>query len=147
VREFNAKEIANHVGDLAPFGGIVNIAFSPDKKRLTVTGLHKCSNALAGNRRAVAMSFDWVTGEKQPKQECLKKELDATMWRALYHPGGTMIGIVAKEIGFWNSGTEDAFHLFETPSEIFDCDFHPNGIDLFTAHFDGHVRCLRCSAG
>jgi len=35
----------------------------------------------------------------------------------------------------------------ETPSKIFDCDLHPNGVDLFTAHFDGHVRCLRCSAG
>lgn len=147
VRRFDLHEIFSHIGDLAPFGGVINLSFSPEGQRLTASGLHKVSNAPAGNRRTVAVSFNWGTGEKLPKQECLKKELDATMWRALYHPGGMMIGIVAKEIGFWNPGTEDVFHLSETPSEIFDCDLHPNGIDLFTAHFDGHVRCLHCAAG
>jgi len=144
VREFDAREIANHVGDRAPFGGIVNMTFSPDKKRLTVTGLHKCSNAPAGNRRAVAMSFDWASGEKLPKQECNQKEIDATMWRAVYHPSGTMIGVIEKEIGFWEGGNIDTMHLAATPEHIFDCDLHPNQIDLYTAHFDGHVRCLRC---
>ena len=65
------------------------------------------------------------------------------MWRAVYHPSGTMIGIVEKEIGFWNPGTEDVFHLAATPSDIFDCDLHPNQLDLYTAHFDGHVRSMR----
>lgn len=147
VRQFDLREIVSHVGDLAPFGGVISLSFSPDSQRLTASGLHKVSNAPAGNRRAVAVSFHWGTGEKLPKQECLKKEVDATMWRALYHRDGTMIGIVAKQMGFWNSGTVDVFHLFETPSEIFDCDFHPNGVDLFTAHFDGHVRCLHCAGG
>lgn len=143
VRKFEAKEIFSHIGDIAPFGGIINLVFSPDGKRLTVSGLHKCTNAPAGNRRAVALSFDWLTAEKLPKQECLKKELDSTMWRAVYHPGGTMIGVVEKHIGFWNPGTEDVFHLAETPSDIFDLDLHPNQIDLYTAHFDGHVRSMR----
>lgn len=146
IRKFEAREIASHVGDIAPFGGIINLTFAPDGKRLTACGLHKCTNAPAGNRRVVALSFDWTTGEKLPKQECLQKELDATMWRAVYHPGGTMIGIVEKEIGFWNPGTEDAFHLAATPSDIFDCDLHPNQIDLYTAHFDGHVRSMRLTA-
>jgi WD40 repeat protein len=147
VRQFDLHEIFSHIGDKAPFGGIINMSFSPEGRRLTACGLHKVTNAPAGDRRAVAVSFDWNTAEKLPKQECLKKELNATMWRALYHPSGTMIGIVEKQIGFWSPGAEDVFHLAETPSEIFDCDLHPNGIDLFTAHFDGHVRCLRCAAG
>ncbi|MEY3460168.1 MAG: hypothetical protein RL215_3325 [Planctomycetota bacterium] len=146
VRKFDASEIHNLIGDLAPFGGIINLAFSPDGKRLTASGLHKTSNAPAGNRRAVALSFLWASGEKLPKQESIKKELDATMWRAQYHPSGMMLGIVAKEIGFWNQAEEDAFHLVETPSDIFDFDLHPNQLDLYTAHFDGHVRCHHLSA-
>lgn len=146
IRKFDAVELFFHIADIAPFGGIINMSFSPDGKRLTVTGLHQCSNAPAGNRRAVALSFDWGTAEKLPKQECLKKELDATMWRALYHPSGTMIGIVEKEIGFWKPGSEDVFHLVATPSDIFDFDLHPNLLDLYTAHFDGHVRSMRLSS-
>ncbi|MCA9062747.1 MAG: hypothetical protein KDA96_06800 [Planctomycetaceae bacterium] len=146
VRKFDASEIHNLIGDIAPFGGIINLTFSPDGKRLTVTGLHRTSNAPAGNRRAVALSFDWTSGEKLPKQESIKKELDATMWRALYHPTGTMLGVVEKEIGFWNQGEEDAFHLLATPSDIFDFDLHPNQLDLYTAHFDGHVRCHHLAA-
>ena len=145
IRKFDASEMFSHIGDIAPFGGIINMTFSPDGKKLTVTGLHKCTNAPAGNRRAVALSFDWATGEKLPKQESVKKELDATMWRAAYHPSGTMMGIVEKEIGFWNPGIEDVFHLAATPSEIFDFDLHPNLVDLYTAHFDGHVRSMRLS--
>ena len=143
MRKFDASEIFSDIGDIAPFGGVINLTFSPDTKKLTATGLHKCTNAPAGNRRAVALSFDWATAEKLPKLECIQKELDATMWRAVYHPSGTMIGIVEKEIGFWNPGTEDVFHLAATPSDIFDCDLHPNQLDLYTAHFDGHVRSMR----
>jgi WD40 repeat protein len=140
ARKFDVSEIYSHVGDLAPFGGIINLSFSPCGKKVTVCGLHKVSNAPAGNRRAVAVSFDWATGEKLLKQECLRKDLDATMWRALYHAKGTLIGVLEKEIGFWNPAEADVFHLLETPSPIFDCDLHPNQIDLYTAHFDGHVR-------
>ncbi len=143
VRKFDASEIFFHIADITPFGGVINLAFSPDLKRLTATGLHNCTNAPAGNRRAVALSFDWTTADKLPKQECIQKELDATMWRAVYHPSGTMMGIVEKEIGFWNPGTEDVFHLVATPSDIFDCDLHPNQLDLYTAHFDGHIRSMR----
>ncbi|MFM7058341.1 MAG: WD40 repeat domain-containing protein [Planctomycetota bacterium] len=143
ARKFDLSEICSHVGDLAPFGGIIHLTFSPCGKKITAAGLHKVSNAPAGNRRAVAVSFNWETAEKLPSQECLRKDLDATMWRAIYHPAGTLIGIVEKEIGFWNPGETDVFHLLETPYPIFDCDLHPNQTDLYTAHFDGHVRGFR----
>lgn len=146
LRKLDATEIHNLIGDLAPFGGIISLAFSPDGKRLTASGLHKTSNAPAGNRRAVALSFNWASGEKLPKQESIKKEIDSTMWRAQYHSGGTLLGIVEKEIGFWNQGEEDAFHLITTTSDIFDFDLHPNQLDLYTAHFDGHVRCHNLAA-
>jgi WD40 repeat protein len=143
AREFDASEIFNHIGDIALFGGIISLTSSPDSKRLTATGLHKFTNAPAGNRRAVALSFDWASAENLPKREYIQKDLDATMWRAVYHPSGTMIGIVETEIGFWNPGIEDFFHLAATPSDIFDVDLHPNQIDLYTAHFDGYDRSMR----
>jgi len=142
TRTFDVKEIFFHIGDLAPFGGIINLTFSPDGSTLTTCGLHKSSNALAGNRRPVVVSFDWKTGAKRPKQESLKKELDGTVWRAIYHPTGTLIGVFEKQVGFWNPGTPDVSHLAATPSEIFDCDLHPNQLTLFTAHHDGHLRSL-----
>ena len=146
VRTLDATEIHNLIGDIAPFGGVMSFAFSPDSSLLTVTGLHKTSNAPAGNRRGVALSFSWPSGEKLYKQESVAKELDSTMWRGLYHPSGTFVGALEKEIGFWNPGEADAFHLVTTPSDIFDCDFHPNRRDLYTAHFDGTVRCHQLAA-
>jgi WD40 repeat protein len=146
IRKFNAAEIHNLIGDRAPFGGIINLCFAPNSKRLTVTGLHKTSNALAGNRRAVALTFDWVNGEKVLKQESIKKEIDSTMWRGLYHASGIFLGVVQKEIGFWNPSEVDLFHSLATPSDIFDFDLHPNQLDLYTAHFDGHLRCYRLAA-
>ena len=146
VRRLESPEIVSMIGDIAPFGGIINLAFSPDGQKLTATGLYKVSNAPAGGRRAMALSFDWKTGEKGGKQESVKKEVDGTMWRAIYHPSGPLIGILEKEIGFWNAGEEDAFHMVPTPSEIYDCDLHPNQLDLYTAHHDGHVRCTRLAA-
>lgn len=145
LRKLDGAEIHNMIGDIAPFGGIVNLAFSPDMLRLTACGLHKTSNAPAGNRRAVALSFDWKTAVKLPKQESIAKELDSTMWRVQYHASGVLLGNVEKEIGFWRNGEEELFHLLTTPSDVFDFDLHPNQIDLFTAHFDGHVRSWRCS--
>jgi hypothetical protein len=141
LRKLDASEIHNLIGDLAPFGGIISLSFSPDNKRLTATGLHKTSNAPAGNRRAVALSFDWATGEKLPKQESMQKEVDSTMWRAQYHRDGILIGVVEKHIGFWKPGEADTFHVIPTPSDVFDLDLHPNQLDVYSAHFDGHVRC------
>jgi hypothetical protein len=56
-----------------------------------------------------------------------------------------MLGVVEKEIGFWKDGQEELFHLVSSPSDIFDFDLHPNHVDYFTAHYDGHVRGWRCA--
>jgi hypothetical protein len=61
----------------------------------------------------------------------------------VYHPTGTLIGVFEKQVGFWNAGTADVAHLAATPSDIYDCDLHPNQIDLYTAHYDGHLRAMR----
>jgi hypothetical protein len=63
----------------------------------------------------------------------------------VHHPRGPLLGIVAKELGFWEPESVELFHLLKTPSEMFDFDLHPNGLDLFTAHFDGHLRGHRCA--
>jgi WD40 repeat protein len=143
TRTFDLKEIVSNVGRISPFGGIINLTFSPDGSTLTACGLHKASNPQGGSRRPIAVSFDWKTGEKRPKYESLKKEIDGTMWRVLYHVTGTLLGVFEKQVGFWTPGTPDLTHMAPTPSEIFDCDLHPTQLDLFTAHHDGHLRSMR----
>jgi WD40 repeat protein len=141
VRKLDATEIHNMIGDIAPFGGIINLVFSSEAKVLVATGLHKTTNAPGGERRPVAIPFDWVSGKKLPKKESIKKEFNGTLWRALFHPNGILVGVMEKQIGFWKPEENDAFHLLVTPSEIYDCDLHPNQVELYTAHHDGHVRC------
>ena len=145
LRQFDVRDTSFLIGDKAPFGGVLNLAFNRDGSRLTATGHFKVSNAPAGNRRAVATTFDWKTGERVVRQESVKEERDATNWRVLHHPRGPVLGIVAKELGFWEPESVELFHLLKTPSEMFDFDLHPNGVDLFTAHFDGHLRVHRCA--
>lgn len=143
LRQFEARDTSFLIGDKAPFGGILSLAFNREGTRLTATGHFKVSNAPAGNRRACATTFDWKTGTRVVRQESVKEERDATLWRAVHHPRGFVMGIVAKELGFWEPDAVELFHLLKTPSEMFDFDLHPNGIDLFTAHFDGHLRTYR----
>jgi len=147
LRQFEVRDTVSLIGDIAPFGGVLNLAFNRDGTRLTAGGLFKVSNAPAGNRRAVATTFDWKSGTRSVRQESVKAERDATLWRAVHHPRGPLLGIVAKELGFWEPESVELFHLHPTPSDLFDFDLHPNGLDLFTAHFDGHLRVHRCAAG
>lgn len=145
LRQFDVRDTSFLIGDKAPFGGVLHLAFNRDASRLTATGHFKVSNAPAGNRRACATTIDWQTGERVLRQESVKEARDATLWRAVHHPSGPLLGIVAKELGFWEPGAVDLFHLLKTPSEMFDFDVHPNGVDLITAHHDGHLRVYRCA--
>lgn len=143
VRKLDCSEIYSVIGDHLNFGGVHNLAFSHDQKLLSVSGLHKATHAIAGIRRGVALAFNWESGAKVGKQESSKVQLDSTMWGCVYHSSGQFIGSLEKSLGFWQPGDDEVYHLSATASPIFDLDLHPNQIDLFTAHFDGHLRVNR----
>ncbi|MDA0660412.1 MAG: WD40 repeat domain-containing protein [Planctomycetota bacterium] len=145
--ELAAYDMYFDIGDWSHYGGILGLAVSPDHKHLVASGLHKPTNALTGNQQGVAHWFDWESGAKVLKQESIKDARDmATMWRSVFHASGQLIGPLDKFVGFWKAGEEDLYHAFETPSPIHDIDLHPNQVDLFTAHFDGHIRQVRVAA-
>jgi WD40 repeat protein len=143
VRKFDARELHFDIGDWSHNGGILGLFFSVDHKIFSATGLHKQTNALANGQEGVGVVFDWESGKKLRKQERLKNSEGSTMWRGVYHSSGQFIGGLSNDIGFWMPGEEDLYYALKTKSPIFDMDLHPNQIDLFTAHFDGHLRTLR----
>jgi len=145
VRKFELAqyELYFDIGDWSHYGGILSLAFSPDLKHLLASGLHKVTNPLTGNQEGVVYRFDWESGAKLGKQESVKQQRNAIMWRALFHASGQLIGTLNPFVGFWHGTENDLYHAFETPSPIQDMDLHPNQNDLFTAHFDGHVRQIR----
>lgn len=145
VRKFELEQYALYfdIGDWSHYGGILSLALSPDRKHLVASGLHKATNALTGSQEAVAHWFEWESGTRVRKQESLKEQRSAIMWRALFHASGQLIGSLDPFVGFWKEGEDDLYHALETPSPIQDMDLHPNQVDLFAAHFDGHVRHIR----
>ena len=148
VRKLELKQYDMYfdIGDWSHYGGILGLAFSPDRKILVASGLQKPTNALTGSQQGVAHSFDWESGAKARKHETVKEPREAIMWRALFHASGQLIGSLDPCVGFWQAEQEDVYHSLETPSRIHDMDLHPNQVDLFTVHLDGHVRQIRLAA-
>lgn len=149
VRSFDAKGLYTyHGGQQVDYGGVRCMALSDDLKQLACGGLHKGTNPFAGVQEPLVLVFDWESGEQIRTHEAT----DITagiLWRLLYQPDGTLVGASGGGTGgfllFWNTEKTD-FHKFKLPNTILDMDPHPNGIDIVTAHHDGHIRITRMAA-
>ena len=146
VRSYDAKALHTYNGGQGVhYGGVRSLDVSEDGKRLTGCGLHRAPNPLAGGNEAVALVFDWDSGEQTEQFEL--KGVRALTWRSIFHASGYLVGGAGGHHGgyilFWKSGVTDEVHRFQLPNTARSMDLFPNGVDVLTAHYDKKVRLSR----
>lgn len=149
ARNFDAKALNTvNKGQRVDYGGVRSLALSPDGKHLVCAGLHKATNPLGAINEPLALRFDWES------QELLKshvaEKIRGVAWRTLFHPSGFLIGCSGGSGGgyllFWNAGADASFHNFKLKDTARECDLHPDGIRIATAHHDKKLRISRMDA-
>lgn len=149
VRSFDAQGLyAYHGGQQVDFGGVRCMALSPDGKQLACGGLHKGTNPFGATQELLVLIFDWESG-KQIRTHEANEIGNSIAWRVLYQGDGTLVGASGGGGGgfllFWKTDKME-FHKFKLPDTVHDMDMHPNGLDIVTAHHDGHIRISRMAA-
>ncbi|MFG0333223.1 MAG: WD40 repeat domain-containing protein [Maioricimonas sp. JB049] len=149
LRSFDATDLHSfNEGQKVHYGGVRDIAISPDLKQLACCGLHKASNPLGAVNEPLTILFDWETGEKQRTQPT--DGVRGVAWKIDY--------LATGEIATASGGAGGGFLIFGKPAEektyyklklkntLRDMCLHPDGLQVATAHHDGHVRISRLAA-
>lgn len=146
TRSFEAKDLFTYnKGQQVDYGGVRDIAMSPDGKTIAVTGLHKASNPLGAVNEPLVILFDWATGEVVRKQPA--DGVRGVGWQVEFLADGSEVcasgGSGGGYLIFFNPGEEKPFHQFKLKDTARDMSLHPDGLQVATAHWDGHVRICR----
>ncbi len=127
----------------AEIGGARGMTFSPDGTWLACAGVTEVSNAFAGIGNAVAVLFDWATGER--KQVLRPKDnFHGVVWWVAFHPAGFIMAVAGGQHGgalwFFKPAEPNPFFTFKLPASARDLALHPDGFRLAIAHTDGVLR-------
>ncbi|MGE3819698.1 MAG: WD40 repeat domain-containing protein [Isosphaeraceae bacterium] len=130
-------------GQGVDYGGVRDLALSPDGTYLACAGLVEASNPLGAVSNPAILIFDWRTGQEfkliRPKDDS-----KGVMWGLRYHPDGFLIGASGGTSGgrlwFFKPEGPNEFHKFALPNTARDLDLHHDGLRLATAHHDGKLR-------
>lgn len=149
TRTFDAKDLHSfNAGQKVNYGGVRDIALSPDGKLLAFTGLHKATNPLGAVNEPLIMLFNWETGEK-----VLNQPADGVVgvgWRSKFLADATEVcgsgGSGGGYLLFFKTNEEKPFHKLKLKDTVRDLALHPDGLQVATTHFDGHVRICRLTA-
>lgn len=150
VRQFDASVLFKYdEGFKADIGGIRAMAFSPDGKWLVCGGITEVTNAFAGIGNAIALLYDWETGER--KQILRPKEnFQGLVWGATFHPAGFLMALGSGGGGtvlwFYKPDQPEPFFTFALPAAPRDIDLHPNGTQAAIAFFDNTLRLYDLTA-
>ena len=143
IRKIEAKELHSYnKGQQVDYGGVRDIAFSSDGKLLACTGLHKATNPLGAVNEPLVLLFDWEKGEKVRTQPADK--IKGIGWRTKFLSDGTEVcasgGAGGGYLLFLKPEEEKPFHQLKLKDTIRDMAVHPDGLQVATTHYDGHVR-------
>ncbi|MDA1159125.1 MAG: WD40 repeat domain-containing protein, partial [Planctomycetota bacterium] len=146
MRTFEAKELFSYnTGQKVDYGGVRDIALSPDGKTLAFTGLHKATNPLGAVNEPLVMLFDWAKGESIRKQPA--DGVRGIGWQVEFLSDGSEVcasgGGGGGYLIFFNSAEEKPFHQLKLKDTVRDMSLHPDGLQVATAHWDGYVRICR----
>ncbi len=150
VRTFDAKPLHSHNGGQGvDYGGVRALSVSPDGKSLAAGGLHEATNPFAGVNKPLVLLFDWETQEVK-QQHTTDGVERGVIWRLKWLADGSLLGVSSGEnegmLLFWKPDAAGDFHRLKLPSNARDMDLHPDGLQVATAHHDGHVRITRLAA-
>jgi WD40 repeat protein len=144
LRSFDAGDLHTYNGGQgAHYGGVRSMSLSPDGRHLACGGLHNASNPFGAVQEPLVVLFAWDSAEKI--QPLLADNItQGIVWRAVYHPSGTLIGASGGGTGgfllFWPDGVEKAVHQFKLPNTVLDMDLHADAQHVATVHYDRQVR-------
>lgn len=147
MRSFEAKDLHTYNGgQKVHYGGIRDIALSPDGGTLAFIGLHKATNPLGAVNEPLVMLYDWAKGgeavRKQPADG-----VKGIGWQIDFLSDGSEVCVSGGSGGgylvFFKPAEEKPFHKFKLKDTARDMSLHPDGLQVATAHWDGHVRICR----
>jgi WD40 repeat protein len=151
VRSFDASDLHSYnEGQGAHYGGVRSMSLSPDGRQLACSGLHKATNPFGAVQEPLTVVFSWETAEKLGMLVG-DNVPQGIVWRAMYHPSGTLIGASGGGSGglliFWHAPGEKPVHQFKLPSTALDMDLHVDGRRVATVHHDQQVRISELAGG
>ena len=147
VRTFDAAALNSYnTGQKVDYGGVRSLSFNADGSQLACGGLHKASNPLGAINEPLVLRFDWDS-QKLLLSHTVEK-VRGVAWRTLFHPAdGFLVGCSGGSGGgyliFWDGDSDSAFHNLKLKDTARDCDLHPDGIRIATAHHDKKLRISR----
>lgn len=133
---------------IATLGGFRGMAFSNDGRFVACSGMTNVTNAFAGVGNPSVVVFDWETGKKQI-EHLSKGKLRGVAWGVAFHDTGMRIAASGGSGGyllFWKPDSAEEFHQLKLKDTARDLSLSPDGLQLATAHFDGHLRIHRMEA-
>lgn len=146
MRTFEAKDLFSYnTGQKVDYGGVRDIALSPDGKTLAFTGLHKATNPLGAVNEPLIMLFDWAKGDSIRKQPA--DGVRGIGWQVEFLADGSEVcasgGGGGGYLIFFKPAEEKPFHKLKLKDTARDMSLHPDGLQVATAHWDGYVRISR----
>jgi WD40 repeat protein len=144
ARRLEAAKLYHYDGGQGvDYGGVRDLALSPDGKLLACGGLIDASNPLGAVSNPAVALLDWQTG-KEVRLLRPKEDIKGVLWGLRFHPAGFLIGASGGTGGgflwFWKPEQVNEFFKFPLPNTARDLDLHPDGLRVATAHHDGKVR-------
>ncbi len=143
MRTFDAKDLHTYNGgQQVHYGGVRDIHLSADGKTLACVGLHKATNPLGAVNEPLVVHFDWEKGEKTRSQPA--EGVKGIGWQVKFLSDGNEVAAAGGSGGgflvFYKPTEDKPFHKLKLPDTARDMSVHPNGLQVATAHYDGHVR-------
>lgn len=149
VRTFDGKALNTYNGgQQVDYGGVRGIDLSGDGKHLACAGLHKATNPLGAISQPLFLRFEWET--QKLIRSHVAEGVEGIGWQAIFHPEGYLIGCAGGKSGafllFWNAEEDKAFHKFKLPGTARECDLHPDGMRVATAHYEKKLTISKLAA-
>ncbi len=149
MRTFDAKDLHSYnKGQQVDYGGVRDIAFSPDGKSLACCGLYKASNPLGAVNEPLVLAFDWKTQKKTHAHAAAG--VRGVACRVVYLSDGSLAagsgGSGGGYLIFWKPDSEKEYHKLKLKDTIRGMDLSPDGLQLATAHYDRTLRITQMTA-